>query len=340
MLPKIKFSKIALVTFLTVLIWVWTDLALDETYDVGGATVMLSESSPQLWISFDGKRSTTINHIVLKGPASRITNIKRKIESHAFNLLFPLNAEKEGLVNNGEPLNVQAFLQKSPQLQDSGLTVESCEPAEISVSVVELSEKPLGVECYDESGAPLSVGSIVEPSTVNILVPDTWPPGDKARVILTRSDIEQAKVAPIKKKAEVILADGQIRESRTTVDVRIPPEEDRLKSFKDIPATIGYCFSENTQGRFKVELINRTQVLDLIAIRATLDAKARYESQEEAKMILFIYDRDESKAQQEQGREVYYNFPKDSFRNGDIVLDQAPVIARFKLIPLPAATNQ
>jgi hypothetical protein len=337
MLGKIKFSKIALVTFLTVLIWVWTDLALDETYDMGGATVVLAESSPQLWISFDGKRSTTVSHVVLKGPASRITNIKRRIESHAFNLSFPLDAEKEGLVNGDEPLKLQTFFQKSAQLQDSGLTVESCDPAEISVNVVELSEKPLGIQCYDESGAPLSVESIVEPSTVDILVPDSWPPGDKARVVLTRDEIEQAKDAPVKKKAEIILADGQIRESRTTVDVRIPPEEDRLKSFQDIPATIGYCFSENLQGRYRVELINRTQVMDLIAIRATLDAKARYEGQDEPKMILYIYDRDEGKAQQEQGREVHYNFPEDSFRKGDIALNQAPVIARFKLVPLPAA---
>jgi len=345
MLGQIKFSKIAVVLFLTVLIWVWTDLALDETYDVNGASIVLTESTHRLWISFEGKRSIAVNNISLKGPASKITNIKRKIDNHSFNLLFPLDAEKEGLVESGEPLNVQDLIQKSTQLQDSGLLVESCEPAEISLSVVKLIEKPLAVECYEEGGGLLGVESIIEPSTVNIFVPpedwppDDWLPGDKAKVVLTRSDIAEAKKGPITKIAYIQLTDGQTRESSDTVEIRIPPEEERLKSFPDIPATIGYNFSENMQGRFKVDLINRTDVLDLIAIRATSEAKARYATQDRPKMTLYIYDSDEEKGQQEQGREVQYNFPEEFVRKGDIVLDQVPVTARFKLVPLPSAAN-
>lgn len=344
MLRQIKFSKIAVVLFLTVLIWVWTDLALDETFDVNGASIVLTETTPRLWISFAGKRSIDVNNISFKGPASKITNIKRKIDNHSFNLLFPLDAEKEGLAESGEPLKVQDHIQKSPQLQDSGLLVESCEPAEISLSIVELIEKPLAVECYEESGGLLSVESIVEPSTVNIFVPpegwppEDWPPGDKAKVILTRSDIEKAKKTSVKKKAFIQLADGQTRESNDTVEIGIPPEEDRLKSFPNIPATIGYNFSENMQG-FKVDLINRTEVLDLIAIRATSGAKARYETQDRPKIILFIFDSDEEKGQEEQSREVHYNFPLDDVQNGNIILDQTPVTARFRLIPPPSADN-
>ena len=344
MVGKIKFSKIAVVLFLTILIWVWTDLALDETYDVTGATIVLTESSPRLWISFDGERSIDVNNISLKGPASKITNIKRKIENHSLSLLFPLDAEKV-IDDANVPLNVQDFLQKSIQLQDSGLMVESCDPAEIIIRIIKLKERPLAVECYEESGVPLSVENIVEPKTVNILVPpegwppDNWPPGDKAKVVLSQSEIQQAKKTPIKKKAHIQLADGQMRESSTTVEIRIPPEEERLKSFPDIPATIGYCFSENMQDRYKVELINRTEVMDLIAIRATTEAKARYAGQDEPKMTLYIYDRDEAKGQEEQGREVRYNFPEEFVRKGDIVLAQAPVIARFRLIPLPTAEN-
>ena len=196
MLAKVKISKIAVVLFLTLLIWVWTDLALDETENVSGATIILTESDPRLWISFNGERTIDVNDIGLKGPASKITNIKRKIENHSLSLLFPLDAEKEGLVASGEPLDVQTFIQKSAQLQDTGLVVESCVPGKIDVNVVELIEKPLTVECYEESGALLGVESIVEPSTVNILVPpenwppDNWTPGDKAKVVLTRSEVE------------------------------------------------------------------------------------------------------------------------------------------------------
>ncbi len=340
MLGKIKFSKIAVVLFLTVLIWVWTDLALNETFDVGGGTIVLTESSPQLWISFDGERSIDVNNVVLKGPASKITNIRRKIENHSLSLLFPLDAEKEDLVGNGEPLIVQSFLQRSAQFQDSGLIVESCDPVEINIRVVELTEKSLGVECHDESGDLLAVESIVDPATVNVLVPDTWPPGDKARVVLTRSEIDQAKKKPIRKKAYIRLDDGQTRESRTTVEIKIPPEEERLKSFPDITATIGYCFSENLLGRYTVELLNQPEVIgEPIKIRATNEAKARYEQQDEYKMTLYIYDRDEAKGQEAQSRIVQYNFHEEDVRNGDIVLDQAPVTARFRLIPIRAGEN-
>lgn len=339
MLGKIKFSKIAVVIFLTILIWIWTDLAITETYPVSGATIVLTKSSPRLWISFDGERSLSIDNIELKGPASKITNIKRKIETHALLLDFTLNAEQEGIVDTGAPLDVPGFLQKSVQLRDSGLVVESCEPAKLSISVVELSERPLAVECYDESGTLLSVESIIEPSTVNILVPDDWLPGDKAKVVLTRAEIEEAKKAPIKKTPHIVLADGQTRNSATVIEVKIPPEEERLRSHR-IPATIGICLSENLQGRYEVKIQNRTAVMDLIAIRATNEAKAAYEGQQDRPLTtLYILDRDAEKGQQEQGRPVVYNFPEDRVRDNDIILDQAPVEARFKLIPLPSAEN-
>ena len=57
-------------------------------------------------------------------------------------------------------------------------------------------------------------------------------------------------------------------------------------------------------------------------------------------MTLYIYDRDwDENGQEEQGKEVQYNFPEDSLRKGEIFLDQPPVIARFKLIPIPSEEN-
>ena len=79
MIRKIKYSKITIVIFLTVLIWVWADLALDETVSVPGAMITVAESSPELWINFDGKTSASIDNIVLKGPASKIADIKREL---------------------------------------------------------------------------------------------------------------------------------------------------------------------------------------------------------------------------------------------------------------------
>ncbi|MFC1635761.1 hypothetical protein ACFL5Z_13060, partial [Planctomycetota bacterium] len=138
--------------------------------------------------------------------------------------------------------------------------------------------------------------------------------------------------------AHIRLADGQMRQSSGTVEIRIPPEDERLKSFPDITATIGYCFSENLLGRYMVQLLNQPEVIgEPIKIRATSEAKARYEQQDEYKMTLYIYDDDEG--QEAQSREVHYNFPEEFVRTSDIVLDQPPVTARFKLIPIRSAEN-
>ena len=124
------------------------------------------------------------------------------------------------------------------------------------------------------------------------------------------------------------------------MEIKILPEEDRLISFPDITATIGFCLSEYMLVRYRVELLNQQQVIgEPIKIRATSEAKARYEQQDEYKMTLYIFDSDEARGQEAQSRTVHYNFPLDDVRNGDIVLDQTPVTAQFKLIPLSSAEN-
>jgi hypothetical protein len=54
---KIKFGKIAIVVFLTVLIWVWADLARDEQLPLPDVVVEVAKSSnPELWVSFVAER--------------------------------------------------------------------------------------------------------------------------------------------------------------------------------------------------------------------------------------------------------------------------------------------
>ena len=224
MLRKIKYSKIAIVIFLTILIWVWADLALDETSPVPGATIIVAESSPNLWVSFGGKASTSIDNIVLKGPASKIAEIKREIGEGTLDLKFSLHPEWEGMTAAGPyPLNVLDFIKRSDELKElSGLTAESCEPNTITVDVVELVERPLTVQCIDESGNTQKYESISQ-STVNMLVPSDWG-RDKlvAQVKLTRNEIVQARKAPIDKIPNVELAAEQIREATTPVTIKLP----------------------------------------------------------------------------------------------------------------------
>ena len=80
MIRKPKFGKIAVVVFITVLIWVWADLALDEELTVSTATISIIRSNPKFWVSFDDASSVPVEEIVLKGPLRKIAEISKKLE--------------------------------------------------------------------------------------------------------------------------------------------------------------------------------------------------------------------------------------------------------------------
>jgi len=334
LLRKIKYSKIAIVIFLTVLIWVWADLALDETSAVPGAMIIIAESSPNRWVSFGGKASTSIDNIVLKGPASKIAEIKREIGEDTLNLKFSLYPELEGITAAGPyPLNVLEFIKGSDELRVlSGLTAESCEPNTITVDVVELVERPLTVQCIDGSGNTQKYESISK-STVNILVPSDWG-RDKliAQVKLTRNEIEQARKAPIDKIPRVELAAEQIREATTPVTIKLPPEEDPLSVKRIEDATIMIAMDPTLSAKYYVEITNLSTVLNPFAVRATNEAKEAYENQQLPQMTLYIFD-----TQEIQHKAVHYNFPERYVREGEIELADAPAIADCKVIPRPSA---
>jgi len=344
MVRKIKYSKIAIVIFLTVLIWVWADLALDETLPVPGVTIIvteLAESSDDLWVSFDGKASTSIDNIVLKGPASKIAEIKRELTDGSLELKFSLYPDLQGISNAGShTINILDFLKKSEEMRDlGGLTVESCEPNTVTVDVVKLVERPLTVECVDESGNSQKTESIVPP-TVNMLVPGDWG-NDKliARIKLTRSEIEQARKEPLKKNPYVELAAEQIRSVTASVTIKLSPEEDPLTVQRIEDATLVIAMSPTLLAKYYVNVTNLPSVLNSIAVRATTDAKRAYEDQLLPHMTLYIFDSDTEKEQEIQRKRVHYNFPPEYVRKGEIELTQEPATAEFKLIPRPSAES-
>ncbi len=337
MFRKIKYSKIAIVIFLTVLIWVWADLAEDETVPVAGATITIAESSPDLWVSFGGKASASIDNIVLKGPASKIADTKREIGEGTLNLKFSLRPEWEGITAAGPyTLNVLDFIKGSNELRElTGLTAESCDPNTVTVDVVELVERPLTVQCIDESGNTQKHESI-DPSTVNIPVPSDWG-RDKlvARVKLTRNEIEEARKKTIEKIPYVELAAEQIRDSGTPVTIKLPPEEDPLSVKRIENATIMIAMDPTLSAKYYVEITNLPSVLNPFAVRATNEAKEAYENQQLPQMTLYIFD-----TQEVQRKTVHYNFPEKYIREGEIELADAPAVADCKLIPRPSSENE
>ncbi len=338
MARKVKFGKITIVIFITVLIWVWTDLALDEERTFPNAIINVAQSNPQLWVTLDGAASVSIEEIAFKGPLRRINELSKKIKQQG-GLKFDFDAAEEGMgKSDSYTLPLVSFLQKEKEIRRLDLKVESCKPETLSVDVSELINKSVTVECLDEDKIPLKAESIesIEPKMV-----DAFVPADEtltAKVQLTRREIEQARISAIEKTPYIELPGGQIRNVAKMVEIKMPPAEDVLGDYTIRAPTLGFSLSENLQGKYKVELLNDPSDMATVRIKATLAAKQAYEQQQPYQIILYILDDDRMIAEG-QRRTVVYNFPEEYVRKGEIRLNQEPPIAQFRLIPLTSSES-
>ncbi|UCF43496.1 MAG: hypothetical protein JSV99_00795 [Planctomycetota bacterium] len=335
---KINYGKILAVVFITVLIWVWADLALDEELPDKTAVIVIDESAtPKLWVSFNQSRAADIK-ITLSGPHAAIAEEKRKLR-RGERLEFDFDAAQEKMDEPGSyALTLLPFLQRNKEIKRLGLKVKSCEPEKLDVQVVGLVKNSLIVECIDENRTSLKTESI-DPSKIDMLVPEDWS-GEKliARVFLRRREIDQARLDPIEKVPYIELAPRQIRWAATPVKITMPPDEELLADHTITATTLGFTFSANLQGKYGVVVTNLDEVLGAINIRATADAKRAYEHVP-YQVILEIRDED-STSTEPLRRELIYNFPDQYLRTDEIRLNQQPVTARFELVSLPAVEAQ
>ncbi len=339
MRKKINYGKLVAVIFLTVLIWVWADLRLDEEFSVTSATISVAKSTnPNLWVSFDDESSVSIEQIVLKGSASRVADIRRKLNAGLLVFNFFLEPGQESMTAAGEHvLNLLNFLKANDKIRELGLTVQSCKPETLNVRVVELVKRTLDVQCLDEDQNPVKTATI-EPRQVEMFVPASWE-GEllKATVSLARGEIDQAQTSVITKTPQIELVAGQVRNAPQAVKITVSPEEDQLRAGVIKNVTVGFIFSANLQGKYGVEVTNLGEVMGAVAIRATPAAKRAYENMR-YQVLLEIDDSDKDADPAEPLRkELIYNFPAEFVRTDEIILKQSPVMARFKLTPLALA---
>jgi hypothetical protein len=333
---NIKYGKVAIVVFITALIWVWADLAQDETFTVPHATITIAKSvEPSLWVTFGEASSVTVDDVVLKGPASKIAEVERGLSAGSLSFAFFLDpAQEEAMTDPGKhSLDIQSFLRKSKLIRDLRLTVESCSPKSVHVTVAKLVEKSLKVRCIDEKGIAIK-DAIIDPAHVKMFVHGEWA-GETlvANVHLTPREITYARTAAIDGTPRIKLAPGQIRKAATTVKIKMPSEEPDLAERTVTAAKLAIALSVNLlQGQYRVEVTNHPEVVRPFTIRATLEAKQAYERQP-FQMTLYILDGDE-KVQGEQPREVVYNLPEGFVRQDQIMPPLVPAQARFKLIRL------
>ncbi len=337
MARKVKYGKIAIVILLTVLIWVWADLAQDREWPVPKLTISVAKSAdPALWVSFKGEdgspaSSVSITNIVLKGPASKIADVERMWNRGSLDLELFFVPEQQGTTEPGDYPNrkLLRFLKESDKIRQLGLTVESCEPNTLVVQVVKLVEQLVAVECLNESG--IAQKAEIKPEKVGAFVP-----ADRtitAKVRLTPSEIKHARSSAIKKTPYVEMPDGQTMEVSTNVEITMPPAEDVLRNYTVRAPKLGIELSLNLlQGEYKVEVTNLNAVIRSFTIQATPQAGKAYEAQP-FQMTLYILDGDE-KTEEEQTKPVVYNLPEEFVRSDEIKVPPPPAEAEFVVKPV------
>jgi len=334
---RLSLRKIIATVVFTLLIWVWADLALDEVFTVSNAKISIAKSvSPSLWVTFEPDKSGTISleKVVLKGSARKIADARQRINQGRFIPEFYFDPEHEKATAAGDHVvSVAEFLKGIDKIQQLGLTVVSADPNMMTVSIVELQKKQLTVRCFDDNQNPLKVAGI-EPAQVEAFVPPEREGASlEAKVVLNKREIEQAKLAAIEKTPWVELAPGQTREAISIVKITLPKEQQRLQEYLITNIRLGFTLSANLQGKYKVELINPDAVMGAVAIRATPEAKRAYENMR-YHVILEIDDSDKDAQAPEVRKSLVYNFPQEFVRSDEIILNQTPVQARFRVVPL------
>jgi hypothetical protein len=334
MKPKIKYAKAVIVVFLTVLIWVWADLAQDDTYTVRNATIAVVKSlDPSLWVTFGDAETFTIDEIVLKGPASKITAVEREISTGVLKRVFFLDPAEEAMTDPGKhSLDIRRFLRNSSLIRKRGLAVESCSSKVVEVSVAKLIERSLRVRCVDDAGIEIKDADI-DPANVKMFVPADWQ-GERliADVPLSPREIDQARAAVIEGTPRIELAPGRFPRAGPAVTIRMLGRKTVLDDQTITGAVLAIALSASLLGDYDVEVLNQTEVERPFQIKATDEAKDAYQSQP-FQMTLYILDEDKN-VEGEQPREVVYNLPEEFVRSDQIRPPPLRAQARFKLIPL------
>lgn len=329
MKKKINYGKLFLAAFLTVLIWVWADLSKTEEYEVTNATIQISKASnSNVWISFAGKGSVALNSLKLVGSSSKIANAlsRQRNGEKVFDFVFD---EDVDIDSGNKTINLVEFFRNNKAIHDLGLSISSCKPKSIELTVEKLEERPLAVSYFNNDN--IRTEATITPENVTIAVPTSW--AEPAKVKLTSDEAKQAKTGQIIKKYPFIeLSDGQVRRSLTEVEISLSGIEDKAKGIAIIsPAKLMFMMSPLTAGKYK-PVVRNIEDLGSIQIKATAAAENAYKNQS-AHMLLYIDDEDIKKEGVIPGKIIYY-FPQKYVCSGEIDLDQEEKTAEFELIKL------
>ncbi|MFC1762891.1 hypothetical protein ACFL6U_12535 [Planctomycetota bacterium] len=336
---KLKVRKLGGVAVLTILIWVWADLALERQDGLSNVPVRIPNTTdPTLAAAFEVKDELSeiaiIDQIKLVGTERAINKMRSNRSGE--DLKFRLVPEDLGLTKTGShTIDLLDFLREAiPSVTVlEGLTAESCEPNALRVRVERLVKAPVKVQCVGLLDQIPIKDAGMDPPEVEMFIPESWPPGEQvAFVALTPEEVEKARVSPISRKPHVRILNKR-HESETSVEVTMPPIEEQLVS-GIIPApNFGITINSILQNQYNVVLApdQNLRALSPIQFRATEQAKQAYMSSTyDYHVILVVLDRDKD-VDGPIPRSLKYNFPPEF--PGQIRLDQDPFKVEFQLVP-------
>lgn len=339
-IKKVKPGKVSIVVFLTALIWVWADLAQDERLVLTDVTVAVAKSSnPALWVCFvpqpeepDLETSVTLDSVVLKGPASRVAEVRRLKNKGTLDFGLFLAPEQEGITKaDVHSVDVLDFLKQSDEFRQLGLTVESCEPKKLTLRVQELVKMTVPVKCV---GLDPAVQVNLVPETVEAYVPKDDAGVRTALVRLNPEEQSRAKNAAVEKTPYIeLVPGGQRREVLGIVKITLVPAQNVLIS-DQVNTVVGFCFNQNMQGKYRVILKNdpTDTSLSAVKIKASQDARNAYAQSPYPQLLLYLQESDRQ-ATEPIERAVVFNFPPEFLQKEAIMADQPPPKAKFILQP-------
>lgn len=324
-------KKLTIVIILTVLIWAWAYQASDKSIEKPATLTVSRAIDPSLLVTFDGADKIDFR-ITITGPALQVSDLEKNLAKGAAQLDFVFNAEDEKMISAGtHSLNLLQFLKVSEKMAALGLTVESCSPEKVGVSVEKLIERTLPIQCYNDNGLQVQYEKITPPS-VKMFVPENWT-GDllEAKVQLSSQLIESARKSPISQQPFVELIPGVQTYANQSVLIKLPSTKSLLdeRPLTGSQLAIGYIHSPLTS-KYDVELINEKELTEVTRFKATEAAFNAYKNQ--TYQILIELKDSDINAEGEITRPVIYNFPSDFVAKKEIELASQPTPARFRLV--------
>ncbi len=329
-----RIKKVAVVVFLTLLIWAFAYLALEESVERVG-TLDISSSSQELLVNFD-RQSPVILSLALKGPASWVAEFKKAYglpgnDPQKERLDFYYDPVKYGHVESGTyNLSVMQLIQDSDKLKYLGLMLDSCNIETLEVTVEKLVERRLPVQCIAADGSTLKYDTI-DPAFVTMYVREDY--DAPAVVTLTEQEIMKARTTSVKVRPYITIDNKDIQ-SEQTVTITLPSTQNPLKERPFQPSRIGFILSSELQRIYTVQILNKDQLRASTSIVATDQAFEAYKKMP-YHLLLEIKDDDINNTSGAGiSRRVIYNFPQEYLRSNEIELKEEPREARFKLVPI------